>query len=43
MTNLVCENDRADIIVMFNVPYCADRGLHRPWGFPVTGSEILAT
>jgi len=28
---------------MFNFPYCADQGLCRPWGFPVTGSEILVT
>jgi len=26
---------------MFNLPYSADKGRSRPWGFLITGSEIL--
>jgi len=42
-TKFVRENARADNIVIFNFLYCADKGLRRPWGFPVTGGEILVT
>jgi len=43
MRRFICENPKADYMMMFNLADCVDKCLCRPWRFPVTCSKKFVT